>query len=108
MSERDVLKRFWMQIASGVIILVLSGIGVIWRTQSSTISNKEEIRTLKEESVQYIKKDEHDRYYHVLIENIDKLENRMENNEHETTENYKEIINHLFEIKKEIQELHKK
>ena len=38
MSERDFLKRFWISVASGIVLLIISGIGMSFLVNRDAVS----------------------------------------------------------------------
>ena len=71
MSERDVLKRFWISIASGIILLILSGIGSVFYSRAQTAQNTKDIVKLQTREISFVTKDENDKSFSVLIKDID-------------------------------------
>lgn len=101
-------------VIKGVMIVVISSI--IMAAGSSYIQfriygyqatqNKNDIKSLKMDHAGFVKTDEHNRTYKIVIDNQMKLDDRITKVEEENRDNYKEIIQHLFDIKDVIQELH--
>lgn len=97
MSEKDVLKRFWISIASGIVLLLLSGVGSVFYAKAQTAQNTKDITKLQSKEISFFTRDEADRRYEVIIKDID-----------ENHRDIKKFNTKVDEIKDLILELHTK
>jgi len=107
MSERDVLTRFWISIASGIIILVLSGI-----VASSYVARSTTERSVRnEEAVKELKEKKEDKNYdagihQMLLDGQLKNETRIEKQNEKIDAQFQFVIQRLDIVNQNILNLH--
>lgn len=109
MSERDILKKLWLSIASGLILIVAAAIIApllnARSNQERSIRNEKKIESLEQTTS---KKGEYDDIHNNLFEEIKSNKKDTDELETKVDANQNTIIEHLFDIKDEIRELHTK
>ena len=109
MSEQDFMKRFWLQVASGLAIIILAAIGSItWLSATSVVQVKENTKKIDKIENDYVKKGDENGIHSMLFENIQNNKTRIEKMEERADRNQQYIVEELDEIKNIIIQKHTK
>ena len=103
MTEKNVLKRFWLQIASGVAILIVAGVGPALGIGIISVEqvreNTQNIEVIQDEQKEFIRKGDNNGIHNMLFENIKQNTERSQVLEKKVDDNQQYIIEELSEIK---------
>lgn len=116
MSEKDVLKRFWIQITAGILMLLLSGLGTIFYSKFQTAQNAKEIEKLKTEQAifqnkaerEFAKKDDDKSIHRIIFQDIQENRDQIQQCIDDNNTKYLNIISKIDKVNQNILQLHSK